>query len=333
VLTLTLVVAVAVAVVAAVLLVRPTQTSPSHGGGPSTSSAVIAPLTGLTDPSDLTSHRCAVTVKVDNTPEARPQYGVEQADVVYEEVVEGNITRLAAVFNSRAPTRVGPVRSVRRTDQSIVWPLRGIFAYSGGAPYAIASIDTAPVTQLDEARAGTTMWRDPNRSAPHNLYARVDRMYARCADPPPPALFTYRTSTERPGGSAVVSLHVGFESGYAVTWSWDASTGTWARSIFGGPEVAASRTPLTTVNIVVMFVHYVGGVGVEGAEATLTGQGPAWVFSDGRVTKGTWSRPDKQHPAQLRDGLGQPMRLTAGPTWVELPDASYTVTIRAAAHG
>ena len=82
---------------------------------------------------------------------------------MYEEVVEGGITRLAAIFNSHAPDRVGPVRSVRKTDQSIVWPIGGIFAYSGGAPYAIDSINTAPVVQLDETRAGPLMFRDHSR--------------------------------------------------------------------------------------------------------------------------------------------------------------------------
>jgi len=70
--------------------------------------------------------------------------GIDQADVVYEEIVNGGITRLAAIFNSHAPAKVGPVRSVRPTDTQVVWPLGGIFAYSGGAPYAVASISTVP---------------------------------------------------------------------------------------------------------------------------------------------------------------------------------------------
>ena len=78
----------------------------------------------------------------------------------------GGITRLAAIFNSQTPDRVGPVRSVRKTDQSLVWPIGGIFAYSGGAPYAIASINTAPVVRLDETRAGPLMFRDHSRNAP-----------------------------------------------------------------------------------------------------------------------------------------------------------------------
>jgi Protein of unknown function (DUF3048) N-terminal domain/Protein of unknown function (DUF3048) C-terminal domain len=290
----------------------------------------VAPLTGLADPLAMGEHRCAVTVKIDNTPYAHPHYGLEQADVIYEEVVEGGITRLAAIFNSQAPDRVGPVRSVRRTDQSLVWPLRGIFAYSGGAPYAIQSIDTAPVTQLDETRAGSTMFRDytrrPPYDAPHNLYAHVDQMYKRCTDPAPPPLFTYRAAHSRVAGAPVTSIRVGFDQGYAVTWIWDPPTGTWKRSIFGTPEIAASGIQLSTTNVVVMFAQYAGGVGVEGAEATLIGYGTASVFTAGKVIKGTWIRPDKTKPAQLLDVAHHPIRLTPGPTWVELPDVSYTVT-------
>jgi hypothetical protein len=287
--------------------------------------ARVAPLTGLSDVWGAAERRCAVTVKIDNTPQAQPHYGIDQADVVYEEVVEGGITRLAAIFNSTAPDRVGPVRSVRRTDQSIVWPLRGIFAYSGGAPYAIASIDTAPVTQLDETRAGSMMFRDYARAAPHNLYAHVDQMYQRCASPAPPHLFAYRASRVAVGGVPASAFSVGFDSGYAVSWTWDPRTERWLRSIFGQPEITASGSRIAVANVVVMFVRYAGGVGVEGAEADLTGYGRAWVFTGGHLIKGAWIRPNKSSPARLLDQHGTPIRLTAGQSWVELPDASYTV--------
>src|ERR1035441_9642314 len=129
-----------------------------------------APLTGVVDPSGTALKRPALTVKVENTPQALPQWGIDQADVVYEEIVNGGITRLAAIFNSQAPAKVGPVRSVRPTDTQVVWPLGGVFAYSGGAPYAVASISTAPVKLIDESSAGTAMFRDPNLYAPHNLF-------------------------------------------------------------------------------------------------------------------------------------------------------------------
>src|SRR5689334_6654485 len=146
---------------------------PTHAQQAKKKPLPVAPLTGLTDTNNA-NKRCAITVKIDNTEAGHPKYGVEDADVVYEEVVEGGYTRLAAIFNSHTPDRVGPVRSVRKTDQSLVWPIGGVFAYSGGAPYAIASINTAPVVRLDETRAGALMFRDHARVPPVNLYAHVN---------------------------------------------------------------------------------------------------------------------------------------------------------------
>jgi hypothetical protein len=292
----------------------------------------VAPLTGLPDPTGAARKRCAVTVKIDNTLAGHPKYGVDQADVVYEEVVEGGITRLAAIFNSQAPDRVGPVRSVRKTDQSLVWPIGGIFAYSGGAQYAIDSIDTAPVVQLDETRSGPLMFRDHTRYAPHNLYAHVDLMYSRCGKPaPPPPLFTYRDVHARVGGVVAASVRVGFlgDPSFAVTWTWDAKSGTWKRSIFGSPEVVASGVQFAPKNVVVMFVSYVGGDPNHadvGAEAMVTGHGNALVFTAGREIAGTWSRPDKSRPARLLDPTGKVIALNPGQTWVELPDNGYSVT-------
>jgi hypothetical protein len=295
-----------------------------------------APLTGLPDKSGAWIERPAVTVKINNTDAAK-QYGVDQADVVYEEVVEGGYTRLAAIFNSHAPDRVGPVRSVRRTDQSIVWPIGGIFAYSGGAQYAIDSINTAPVTQLDESRAGSMMFRavgteyhDPiaYTEAPMNLWARVDQMYKVAAKPvPPPALFSYRKAGVKPAGAPVKFFVVHFAGRFGITWAWDAKSGRWLRSKFGGPDIDAEGVQLAPKNVVVMFVNYAGGAGTEGAEAVLTGSGDAWVFTGGREIKGHWSRPDKAKPAKLTDASGNEIRLTPGQTWVDLPDVSYPVTV------
>ena len=104
-----------------------------------------APLTGLPDPTGASRARPVLSVKVENTPDARPQAGIDQADVVYEEVVEGNITRFLAMFNSTVPAVIGPVRSVRQEDPDIVWPVGGIFAYSGGAAVNVDAINAAPL--------------------------------------------------------------------------------------------------------------------------------------------------------------------------------------------
>ena len=288
-----------------------------------------APLTGVVDPSGSALTRPALTIKIENTPEALPQWGVDQADVVYEEIVNGGITRLAAIFNSQAPAKVGPVRSVRPTDTQVVWPLGGIFAYSGGAAYAVASISTAPVKLIDESSAGTAMFRDPNLYAPHNLFAVAPLLFAFKGTPtPPPALFSYRKATEKPVGAKVTSFVVPFPSIYSVTWTWNATTTSWDRTLFGKADVTGTGVRESPKNVVVMFVNYVNGIGTEASYGNLQGSGQAAIFSGGKEVRGTWSRgPSKADVVQYKTATGATIILTPGQTWVELLNTGTTLTV------
>ncbi len=287
----------------------------------------VAPLTGRADPDGTTKSRSALTVKIDNTPQAMPQYGIQDADVVYEEIVEGGITRLAAIFNSHLPAIVGPIRSVRRTDREIVFPIGGIFAFSGGAEYAVRSIETAPVKLYDESNSGAAMFRSSARYAPHNLFGNAVLLMKKDGLPrPPPALFSYAPA-KVPLGPKVGSFEVGFENGFAVTYSWNGATHSWDRSIFGAPERSANGVLISPKNVIVMSVTYVGGVGVIDSYAQLIGSGAVEVFTNGTVQHGTWSRPNLRHQAVYRNRDGKVIDLTPGQTWVELLDVSEHVTI------
>ena len=200
-----------------------------------------APLTGLEDPSGQSLTRPAVSVKVENTPDARPQGGLDQADVVYEEVVEGNITRLVAMFNSQVPDVIGPVRSVRAIDPDIVWPLGGIFAFSGGAPINVEAAQAAPVTVVTENDQDVLVRNAPGqppRGAPHNLYALGPPLFGVGAQPvPSPALFQYYLPSAGVGADpGVNSIRVGFQAGYDPTWVWDPGSWSWKRFIQGEPS-------------------------------------------------------------------------------------------------
>ena len=288
----------------------------------------VAPLTGLADPSRLTRDRSALTIKIDNTPQAHPQYGVQDADVVYEEIVEGGITRLAAIFNSHVPSVVGPVRSVRRTDREIVFPIGGLFAFSGGAEYAVRSIETAPVKLFNESNSGGAMFRDPDRPPPHNLFANAVLLMDKHGKPrPPPPLFTYSSAAIPGVGSPVKSFVVGFASGFAATYDWNAKTATWDRSIFGAPDVSANGVRISPKNVIVMSVNYVGGVGVIDSYAELIGTGPVEVFTRGTVQRGTWSRGSLRKTTVYKNRAGKVIDLAPGQTWVELLDVSENVSI------
>ena len=302
-----------------------TTTTTIASSPPTTS--VNAPLTGASDATGRSVRRPALTIKIENTPDARPQYGVDRADVVYEEIVEGGITRLAAVFNQFAPPKVGPVRSVRKTDQAIVSSLGGLFAFSGGAPYAIASIKTAPVEIFSETRAGVAMFRDRQRIAPHNLYANAANLFQFKGSPTPPRpIFTYRALDERASGKKVKSFKVGFRMGYATSFYWNKGRGSWDRVIFAKPDVTGTGVQISPKNVIVMWITYSGGVGSFGAEGVMVGTGRAEVFTDGRAIVGTWSRARKTDPIVYRDRAGKEISMTPGQTWVELAATSDLVT-------
>ena len=324
-------------VLAASLVVAPVAGAVSARQGTTTATLAararhrrVAPLTGLPDPTAVSMRRSALTVKIDNTPMAHPQFGINEADVVYEEIVEGGITRLAAVFNSHLPPVIGPVRSVRRTDREIVFPLKGVFAFSGGAAYALASIATAPVKRYDEATAGSAMYRDPARYAPHNLLLNPVKLLAMAGRPTPPRpIFTYVAKDAPPRGAPVGSFTVNFPAGYAVHYAWDARTGSWDRSIFGAPDVTASGARVSPVNVIVMEVNYIGGVGAMGAEANLVGHGPAMVLSDGRLVRGSWFRSGVAKATAYRTSNGTVIAQRPGQTWVELLGPGETVNLYA----
>jgi hypothetical protein len=288
----------------------------------------IAPLTGLPDPIEVTKHRSALTIKIDNTPEAHPQFGTNKADVVFEEIVEGGITRLAAIFNSQLPTVVGPVRSVRRTDREIVYPIGGLFAFSGGAQYAVSSIETAPVKLVQESNAGAAMFRDSQRPPPHNLLANAALLMNFHGVPkPPPALFKYRSASSPATGARVNAFGVDFASGYETAYTWNQKSFSWDRWIFGAPDITATGQRVSPSNVIVMNVLYRGGVGVEGSYAQLTGSGPVEIFTAGRVQRGIWSRSNLAKPIVYKNITGSVITLTPGQTWVELADTSERATI------
>jgi len=275
----------------------------------------VAPLTGLPDPSGASLTRPALTVKIENSPAARPQAGLDLADVVYEEVVEGAITRFAVIFNSTVPETVGPIRSVRDMDPNIVWPIGGIFAYSGGAPGPNAHIADAPVNLVDESATGTAMYRDRGRSAPGNLFGYGQALFDRGGQPvPPPPLFTYLAPGETWAvPEPVAAFRVGFTRGYDPTYAWDAAFGRWRRSYGLTPFMTASGAQVAPANVVVQFIEYPGY-----SDGKTVGEGDVWAFAAGRLTRGRWVRPAPEQPAQFVDAAGNPVKLVPGPTWVEL---------------
>ncbi len=283
-----------------------------------------APLTGVPDPTGASQKRPALAVKVGNNPDARPQAGLEDADVVFEEIVEGSITRFMGVFQSKAPPRVGPVRSVRAMDPDIVSPFKGIFAYSGGVPSAVNGIEAVDgLRTVNETHAGGAMERDRARGAPNNLYVLPEAMWESGGDPTPaPPIFEYVGQGETFVAEPVERFTVGFVRGYDPTYVWDAASGTWKRFYGDTPFVMQSGAQIAPTNVVVLSIRYPAA-----SEGITVGSGDAWVFSNGAGFPGHWERSDPNQPIKLFGPYGFPAKLTPGPTWVALLNTGAGVDI------
>jgi hypothetical protein len=189
-----------------------------------------------------------------------------------------------------------------------------VFAYSGGAAPNIPLIQAAPVNAVDESAAGDAMFRDRSKPAPHNLFGHGDALFAKGGNPvPPQPLFSYYGENETTTGDPVVAFSVGFGRGYDVAYTYDAPSRTWQRSMDNGPFVAADGQQVAPTNVVVQFTNYPAE-----SEGETVGQGDVWVFSDGKVTRGQWTRPQHEQPAQYVDATGKPIKLLPGHTVVEL---------------
>lgn len=265
----------------------------------------------------------ALVVKIDNVPRARPQAGINDADVVYVELVEGGVTRYAAVYHSENVPTVGPVRSMRTTDINL---LRGLneplFANSGGNSRTTTAINNSPLVNIGHATgAGGAYYRNNSRPAPHNLFSSTDalRRAGGTSGGAPPELFTIRRpGTELPNvTSASTGVSVNYENTTA-SYTWNGSG--WARSQDGRQTVDTAGVRTAPETVIVQFTPYgVSPADRNSPEANTVGSGRAWIFTEGVLIRGSWSKPNAGDVTLYRDSEGNEIQLLPGRVWVELP--------------
>ncbi len=289
-------------------------------------------MTGLPLSSAGKAKRPALFVKIENAPQARPQTGLDKADVVYEAVAEGGVTRFAAIFQSVDPGDVGPVRSVRPQDPDLAAPLHGLAAFSGGVAPIVSDLSTvAENLSSDEAAGASAYHRSSDRSAPHNLYATAAKLFAAAEVPyanPPAPLFEYGGLPSGATPAAVADVPL---SGDAhVRWTWDG--GAWRRSQDGQPFTVTGTGHIGPSNVLLQFVQiadagYRDVAGNPVPTSVVVGSGRVQLLRDGKMITGAWSKPTRGDVTRFTTADGKPLALRPGRTWVELVPASATVTV------
>lgn len=267
-----------------------------------------------------------LAVKVDATSGARPQAGVGQADVVYVEQVEGGLTRFLAVFNSRLPARVGPVRSVRTDNVDLLAQYGAIaFAYSGGQPAALSVVQASSLVDDGFDRLPGQYAVDPGRGAPYNLFIDPEALLAvRKGDGARDTGLRFNAAKPpKLGAGGTVSL--AYPSAQYV-FTYDKSSKSYRVTQDGTPLLDDAGKAVEVANVVVQRVVQIttGLKDIAGnfTPANLTtGEGDVTVFRDGHPVEGTWSRPEVAAPTRWRTARGADISLRPGSTWVLLAPA------------
>ncbi|HKC91308.1 MAG TPA: DUF3048 domain-containing protein [Candidatus Limnocylindria bacterium] len=306
------------------------STAPS--GAPAASAAAPAkaiwPLRGTDAPSADATKRRPIVVRVPNDPSARPQSGLADADIVFEMLVEGGITRYAVVFHSRDAQAVGPIRSARLSDLHYLPMLRGILAHVGASGPVLDRIRQAAgsgqFVDLDQFQHGDAYDRVSSRPAPQNVYTSTQRLRDAAKDTAKvdvPALeFDAQT---QPGGKPVSGIQLRYAGAQAVSYRLE--NGAYARIQDGKPtpddaakkDVAVDNVVIIKTDITEVKSIVEDELGSFSLDIRSTGTGPVVILRDGLRYEGTWSR-EGTDMYRFKDSSGKPLKLKPGLTWIHV---------------
>jgi hypothetical protein len=290
------------------------------------------PLTGVEISDEAVLDKPAVAVKIENSPQARPQTGLEHADVVFEEIVEGGITRFMAIYHCQVSDKVGPVRSARFDDPKFAKPFTSVLVYSGANATVNRELAAQGLVLVSEDGGSDGLFRDPPGTyTTHSLFADVKQVRrlkeVRKLDPPPADLFGFGELTNPSKKARRVTLN--FTASNTIEYRWEGNA--WARYEAGAPFMTAAGDQIAPANVLVLVVDVNASstiVDVAGNPSPMidfSGRGKALLFRDGSVVKGTWEVGPDGVPS-FSDKEGTEMVFAPGSTWIELiPSQAGTV--------
>ncbi|HEU5004812.1 MAG TPA: DUF3048 domain-containing protein [Candidatus Saccharimonadales bacterium] len=302
---------------------------------------VASPLTGVQVAPDL-AKRPVTGIMIENSTDARPQSGLQDAGVVYEAVAEAGITRFLALFQDARPQYIGPVRSLRPYFIDYAAPYQASIVHVGGSPDALSEVENGNYRNLDQFFNGDYFTRISARAAPHNVYTGFDLLdKLNQSKGYTSSTFTSwpRKKDSRPKTPTTTSIDLAISSeAYHVHYDYDAGSNSYLRSEGGAPHVdLVSASDAAGVQlkpkVVIALVVPLGQGALDASGAYYSnyqtyGSGIAYVFQDGGVTQGTWTKDGTTGPLQFTDENGHALNLNAGQTWVTLVSDTSQVSYK-----
>ena len=283
-------------------------------------------------PEDNAALPTGVLVMIDNQEDAWPQSGVDKADLVFEIIAEGGITRLMALFHTEEAAVIGPVRSARYYFVQLAAGLDLPYAHVGGSTDGISMIGQLNIKDINEiSNSAKYFWQDPARRRPHSTYTSTENLLEAVVN----KKFAYKVPDLPPYGTeftgeALTGKRVGLtyatgRYGYKVEWFWQedtaepAGSGRYYRYINGKAHMMADGTPLVADTIFVLAAKS-GHRNTDPITSyvEIIGSGEALCIVDNQIIRGTWKKESPGDPLLILDGNGQPMTRKIGKTWIQV---------------
>jgi hypothetical protein len=316
--------AIALAILAAVAVALTAHHSPAPRRlaltpSPTPSHHVKRPLTSPFTGERIKYLRRELIFKIDNVVQARPPTGLQDADIVYLLPVEGGLSRIMAVFSSRVPPVVGPVRSSREEDVKLLRQFgKPAFAFSGAQPALLPVVEHARIVDLYAGRVGG-YFRDFSRVAPYNLYASTRTLLREAPHASLARDIGFRFGSPPPGGKTIHSYSVSYRSAHFTFW-WSHKRHRWLVSMDGRLARSADGHLLGGRTVVVQYTRVRTSVfrelGIRPPYAVTVGHGTAVVLRNGRAYHAKWSRPSENGGTKFTLPGGHRMVFARGQVWV-----------------
>ena len=278
-------------------------------------------LNGIEVASKADLSKPVTAIMIENSPDARPHSGLKQAEVVYEAIAEGGITRFLTIFQQHKPQLIGPVRSLRMYYVDWLAPYQASVAHVGGSHASLQEIRNGKYRDIDQFFNGSSYWRANDRRPPHNVYTSFEKLDALNAGKGYKS--SQFTSFARADGKAsdkpnAVNIDINFSSSwYNTHYDYDKASNTYLRSI--GGQASNDREEGRLAPSVVIALHVNETTVMEDGwrqSIVTTGTGTATVFQNGTAAEYTWRKNDRFSPLELIDAAGKPVALNRGQTWI-----------------
>lgn len=290
-----------------------------------------APYTGEEVSKETASNTAFMSI-IENSAAARPQSGFTEADIVYEAMAEGGITRCLAIYQKENSPKIGPVRSMRTYFIDIAYEYNLPFAHAGGSHDALDRIDAEKPMTLNYMLYPTSYWRDPSiKIQEHSLYTSSDKMIELVKKKGYISESSLKLSFDKSYWESVSAqsgnnVTIRFNGTYAT--SYNLKDGLYYKSMNNKPtENKEDKKPVAVKNVVIQNVKYSSRPNEPYLDAELIGSGDGYIISNGKAVKVTWSKADLKSQTIFKDENGKVVPLNPGKTWWHLLDQNAKLTM------